>query len=174
MVEGLFGLKEISKNTQNQIILPVEFREILEEEATKGKYYVYMEEERSLLFSTLEELMNDLRQAEKGIMETFTKNAFTVFSKNMVIVNMGSDGRITLSKEMMSKAGIHKNDKKVICAGVNNKIEIWSVARYKEQIKDREVEFTSQKRVFENEVFKFNLSDRSSTQGNGTADGSDK
>ena len=142
-------------------------------EAAKGKYYVYMEEERSLLFSTLEELMSDLRQAQKGIMDTFSKNAFTVFSKNMVIVNMGSDGRITLSKEMMNKAGIVKNDKRVICAGVNNKVEIWSVKRYKEQIKEREIEFKAQKELFENEVFKFNLPDREETQGSGTGDGSD-
>ena len=26
MIEGLFGLKEVAKNSQNQIILPVEFR----------------------------------------------------------------------------------------------------------------------------------------------------
>jgi len=157
MIEGLFGLKEVAKNSQNQIILPVEFREIFQEACPGGRYYVYMEEERSLLFSTLEEFMRDLRRARKTLWDTFDKNAFTVISKNMVMVNMGDDGRITLSREMMEKAGIEKDDKKVICCGANNKVEIWSVRRYKEQIENREVEYISQKRAFEREVLKFHF-----------------
>jgi len=175
MVEGLFGLKEVSKNSQNQIILPAEFRDIFGEYSPSGRFYVYMEEERSLLLSTLEELMRDLRSAQKNILETFDKNAYTVFSKNMMIVKMGTDGRVTLSKEMMAKAGIKKEDKKVICCGVNNKVEIWSLARYKEQIKEREIEYTSQKKLFENEVFKFNLSDgseKNKTDNNNSQDSS--
>jgi len=157
MVEGLFGLKEVSKNSQNQIILPAEFRDIFEEYSPSGRFYVYMEEERSLILSTLDELMGDIRNAQKNILETFDKNAFTVISKNMTIVSMGNDGRVTLSKEMMEKAGIRKEDKKVICCGINNKVEIWSLKRYREQIDDREIEYTSQKKLFEKEVFKFSL-----------------
>lgn len=158
MIEGLFGLKEVSRNSQNQIILPAEFREIFEEHSRAGRFYVYMEEERCLLLSTLEELMNDIRNAQQSVLQTFDKNAFTVISKNMTIVNMGGDGRVTLSKDMMKKAAIKKEDKKVICCGVNNKVEIWSEERYRQQIRDREIEYTSQKKIFEKEVFKFNLS----------------
>jgi division/cell wall cluster transcriptional repressor MraZ len=153
MVEGLFGKKELTRNSQNQITLPAEFREVFLEEEENGRFYIYLEEERSLIFSTLEELKRDLKKGEKLGRAISDRNFMTVFSKNIEMVKMGSDGRITLTKEMMEKAGIRNSDRKVICCGVYNKLELWSVARFNEQIESREVEYRSEKRNFEQEVF---------------------
>ena len=84
MVEGLFGIKEVSRNSQNQIILPAEFREILIEENPKGRFYVYIEEERSLLVSTLDELIRDLRKGGKAGSSINDRNFITVFSKSLI------------------------------------------------------------------------------------------
>ncbi len=154
MVQGLFGKKEISRNSQNQITLPAEFREVFAEEETGGRFYVYMEEERSLLLSTLDELVSELKKAGRLGESIQERNFLTVFYKNIEMVKIGSDGRLTLTKEMMEKAGIGKSDKKIVCCGAFNKVEIWSMKRFKEQIEEKEVEYRSEKRKFENEVFK--------------------
>ena len=158
MIQGLLGFKEVAKNSQNQIILPAEFRDIFEDKRSGGKYYVYMQEGRSLLLSTLNELIRDLGAAAQGdLFSAFDQDAFTVLSKHVAIVNIGGDGRLTLSRTMMKMAGIDKDDKQVVCCGANNKVEIWSAARFNEQIEQREQEYASLRRAVEKEIFKFRI-----------------
>lgn len=155
MIEGLFGEKEITKNIQNQIILPSEFREIFEEDSEKRRFFIYIEEERCLIFSNIGELMKDLKKASKKMVDPLHRDSLTIFSKNIVLVNMGGDGRITLTKKMMEKARIKKNDKKVISVGANNKVEIWSAERYKEiKVKENTIEYKSQKKSLEDSIFR--------------------
>ena len=78
MVEGLFGEKLVSKNVQNQIILPAEFRDIFDEENTKGRFYVYLEVRRSLVFSTLDELVRDF------VPEAEDRRSGTIITEPMV------------------------------------------------------------------------------------------
>ncbi|MFH1708550.1 MAG: hypothetical protein ABIF71_11635 [Planctomycetota bacterium] len=154
MIRGLFGYKEVSKNVQNQIILPAEFREILTVQSAETRFYIYMEEGRSLLFSTLDELLRDMGGVNAALMQTMDRNSFGMFSRNVVIVGMGDDGRITLTRDMMQAAGMRPTEKKVICCGADNKIEIWGAERYREQIENKRVEYTAVRQMFEKEVFK--------------------
>ena len=158
MIVGLLGYKEVSKNSQNQIVLPAEFRDVFQESYKGSRYYVYMQEGRCLFLSTIEEIWRDLSNGgKKHLYDALDQDGISVLSTQVSIVNLGSDGRLTLTKAMLEKAGISKDEKKIICCGAINKVEIWSVERFKNRVVDREIEYTALKRKVEEEVFKSNF-----------------
>jgi len=164
MIEGVLGFKEIAKNSQNQIILPNEIREVLQKQQGEGRFYVYMQEGRCLRFSSVDEFMGNLRAVEDSFFSAFEANTLTAIFRHVLIVNMGKDGRVTLTKDMMDKVGIKADDKAVICCGTNKEIEIWAKDVFDAEIEAKAEIYRKQIEAFEKEIFKFRVPTRAETE----------
>ncbi len=123
-----YGCAENKLNTKGQVAIPARFRAALPEEDQNKSFVLLRGEPNCLYMYTYQQFAIIKDNARQVAKETGDSDFFRAFMAEAHAVDLDTQGRFVLPKDLMRQAGIRGPG--VTFVGVDDRIEIWDPARY--------------------------------------------
>lgn len=136
---AFLGVYECTADAKGRLMLPVAFKKQVQSVADKGFVLKRSVFQKCLELYSMDEWdkvmagINQLNRFNKKNMDFIR-----MFNAGVKQVELDSNGRLLLSKDLMEFAGISKD---VVLASAVNMIEIWDKQKYEDSVNDASVDF---------------------------------
>lgn len=136
---AFLGVYECTADAKGRLMLPVAFKKQVQSVADKGFVLKRSVFQKCLELYSMDEWdkvmagINQLNRFNKKNMDFIR-----MFNAGVKQVELDSNGRLLLTKDLMEFAGISKD---VVLASAVNMIEIWDKQKYEDSVNDASVDF---------------------------------
>jgi MraZ protein len=138
-MNSLFGVYECNADAKGRVMLPVAFKKQLTSTLEGGfvmKRSIFSKSLELYPMATWNEMVKEVNKLNKFVKKNV--EFIRMFNYGVVPVELDSTGRLLISKDLMSFAGINKN---VVMAAAGDRIEIWDKNAYEKFINEGTVDF---------------------------------
>ena len=129
---SLFGVYECNADAKGRVMLPVAFKKQLTKELKAGfvmKRSIFSKSLELYPMGTWKEMVKEVNKLNKFVKKNV--EFIRMFNYGVVPVELDVTGRLLISKDMMSFAGMNKN---IVMAAAGDRIEIWDKKAYEKFI----------------------------------------
>ncbi|MCC6448277.1 MAG: division/cell wall cluster transcriptional repressor MraZ [Chitinophagaceae bacterium] len=138
-MNSLFGVYECNADAKGRVMLPVAFKKQLSNSLEGGfvmKRSIFSKSLELYPMATWNEMVKEVNKLNKFVKRNV--EFIRLFNYGVVPVELDSTGRLLISKDLMSFAGINKN---VVMAAAGDRIEIWDKKAYEKFINEGTADF---------------------------------
>jgi MraZ protein len=138
-MNSLFGVYECNADAKGRVMFPIAFKKQLTKELKGGfvmKRSIFSKSLELYPMATWNEMVKEVNKLNKFVKKNV--EFIRMFNYGVVPVELDVTGRLLISKDMMTFAGISKN---VTMAAAGDRIEIWDSKAYEKFINDGTVNF---------------------------------
>jgi MraZ protein len=138
-VDSLFGVYECSADAKGRVMMPVAFKKQLTAFLKNGfviKRSIFSKSLELYPMSTWNEMVKEVNKLNKFVKKNV--EFIRMFNYGVMTVELDSNGRFLISKELVIASGIKKD---VIMAAAGDRIEIWDKKQYEKFIKENHLNF---------------------------------
>lgn len=138
-MNSLFGVYECNADAKGRVMLPVAFKKQLSSVLDGGfvmKRSIFSKSLELYPMTTWNEMVKEVNKLNKFVKKNV--EFIRMFNYGVVPVELDSTGRLLISKDLMSFAGISKN---VVMAAAGDRIEIWDKKSYEKFINEGTADF---------------------------------
>ena len=131
-MNSLFGVYECNADAKGRVMLPVAFKKQLTKELKAGfvmKRSIFSKSLELYPMGTWKEMVKEVNKLNKIVKKNV--EFIRMFNYGVVPVELDVTGRLLISKDMMSFAGMNKN---IVMAAAGDRIEIWDKKGYEKFI----------------------------------------
>lgn len=131
---SLFGVYECSADAKGRVMFPVAFKKQLTKELKGGfvmKRSIFSKSLELYPMATWNEMVKEVNKLNKFVKKNV--EFIRMFNYGVVPVELDVTGRLLISKDLMTFAGITKD---VTMAAAGDRIEIWNTKAYVKFVKD--------------------------------------
>jgi MraZ protein len=138
-MNSLFGVYECNADAKGRVMLPVAFKKQLTKELKGGfvmKRSIFSKSLELYPMATWNEMVKEVNKLNKFVKKNV--EFIRMFNYGVVPVDLDASGRLLISKDMMSFAGMTKN---VVMAAAGDRIEVWDKKAYEKFIDNSTADF---------------------------------
>lgn len=138
-MNSLFGVYECNADAKGRVMLPVAFKKQLTKELKAGfvmKRSIFSKSLEIYPMATWNEMVKDVNKLNKFVKKNV--EFIRMFNYGVVPVELDASGRLLISKDMMTFAGIIKS---VTMAAAGDRVEIWDTKAYEKFINEGTANF---------------------------------
>ena len=138
-MNSLFGVYECNADAKGRVMLPVAFKKQLTKELKGGfvmKRSIFSKSLELYPMGTWNEMVKEVNKLNKFVKKNV--EFIRMFNYGVVPVDLDASGRLLISKDMMSFAGMNKN---IVMAAAGDRIEIWDKKGYEKFINSSTANF---------------------------------
>jgi MraZ protein len=138
-MNSLFGVYECNADAKGRVMLPVAFKKQLTKELKGGfvmKRSIFSKSLELYSMATWNEMVKEVNKLNKFVKKNV--EFIRMFNYGVVPVDLDASGRLLISKDMMSFAGMTKN---VVMAAAGDRIEVWDKKAYEKFIDNSTADF---------------------------------
>lgn len=131
-MNSLFGVYECNADAKGRVMLPVAFKKQLTKELKGGfvmKRSIFSKSLELYPLATWSEMVKEVNKLNKFVKKNV--EFIRMFNYGVVPVDLDASGRLLISKDMMTFAGMNKN---IVMAAAGDRIEIWDKKAYEKFI----------------------------------------
>ena len=131
-MDSLFGVYECNADAKGRVMLPVAFKKQLTKELKAGfvmKRSIFSKSLELYPLATWNNMVKEVNKLNKFVKKNV--EFIRMFNYGVVPVDLDASGRLLISKDMMTFAGMTKN---VVMAAAGDRIEIWDKKAYEKFI----------------------------------------
>ena len=138
-MNSLFGVYECNADAKGRVMLPIAFKKQLTKELKGGfvmKRSIFSKSLELYPMATWNEMVKEVNKLNKFVKKNV--EFIRMFNYGVVPVELDGTGRLLISKDMMTFAGMNKN---IVMAAAGDRIEIWDTKAYEKFINDSTSDF---------------------------------
>ena len=131
-MSSLFGVYECSADAKGRVMLPVAFKKQLTKELKNGfvmKRSIFSKSLELYPMNTWNEMVKEVNKLNKFVKKNV--EFIRMFNYGVVPVELDAAGRMLISKDMMTFAGMSKS---IVMAAAGDRIEVWDKKSYEKFI----------------------------------------